>query len=83
MPVKRKHNPKLTPQGKGAGEKKMIPCPFNKQCKFKKECKLYDEESDICNSDVHARNYYGFGRACGCYRDKLKEETNHANTRTN
>ena len=39
-----------------------------KKCKYHKKCKWYNKLSGNCNSDLNARNYYGIGKPCGCYR---------------
>ena len=41
------------------------------RCKFFKTCKDYNSKSLVCRNNNLARNYYGFNKPCGCYREHL------------
>ena len=38
------------------------------KCRYWNKCPHYRDISDGCKSDKKARNYYGKGKAAGCYR---------------
>lgn len=42
------------------------------KCKYHEKCKIYNNQNMCCLDDYEARNYYGPGRSCGCYR-KMRE----------
>jgi len=45
------------------------------RCRFFETCKDYNCKGACCKSNSMAKNYYGVGRACGCYRSMLEAKT--------
>jgi len=38
------------------------------KCKYYEKCKFYNNQNMCCLDDASAKNYYGVGEPCGCYR---------------